>query len=364
MLGIIDILKYNKNNMKQTGFLYKIEQTDYITGSSPLLIPEVNPTGDWQEYQPNGEKQYKYATFDTFSCTTFSALNVIETWVNYFVKNNLFSKTQRETLNSLGFFADGKFNCSDRFTAIMSDTMPNGNYLQNVLNSIRKDGLLPEALFQFGGNNQQEYLNKSLITEEMKTKAKKILDILDISYEWEVFVPGQGTTVINNSLKQCPIQGAIPEQATHAVEIIAPGFYFDSYEPYIKPLPYVRYAMKIIVKVKPEVVKYKYFSAKEIVGLKPELVQLLDKMRGECGFPFIINSGFRTVEENNKLKDAVNDSSHTLGLAVDLKCLTSDKRFKIIESAIKNGITRIGVGSTFIHLDIDGSKPQMVTWLY
>lgn len=109
---------------------------------------------------------------------------------------------------------------------------------------------------------------------------------------------------------------------------------------------------------------YKYFKPSEVVGLKPELVSLLDKMRGECGFPFIINSGFRTIEENNKLKDAVQDSAHTIGLAVDLKCLTSDKRFKIIESAIKNGIVRVGIGSTFVHVDIDGSKPQMMAWLY
>lgn len=110
--------------------------------------------------------------------------------------------------------------------------------------------------------------------------------------------------------------------------------------------------------------KYKYFSDKEIVGLKPELVSKLDTMRGECGFPFIINSGFRTVEENAKLKDAVIDSAHTLGLAVDLKCLTSDNRFKIIQSALKNGITRIGVGSNFIHLDIDINKPSGVIWTY
>lgn len=110
--------------------------------------------------------------------------------------------------------------------------------------------------------------------------------------------------------------------------------------------------------------KYKYFSEKEIVGLKTELVSKLDTMRGECGFPFIINSGFRTVQENAKLKDSVIDSAHTLGLAVDIRCIGSDKIFKIVQSALKNGIVRIGIGNGFVHLDIDSNKPQNVIWTY
>ena len=112
--------------------------------------------------------------------------------------------------------------------------------------------------------------------------------------------------------------------------------------------------------------KYRYFSDKEIVGLKPELVQKLDIMRGECGFPFKINSGFRTPEQNSKLKGSVEDSAHLTGEAVDIQCATSDQKYKMIQSAMKNGITRIGISFTgkFIHLDIDKSKAQGVIWGY
>lgn len=110
--------------------------------------------------------------------------------------------------------------------------------------------------------------------------------------------------------------------------------------------------------------KYKYFSEKEIVGLKPELVEKLDKMREECGFPFKINSGFRTKEQNDKLKDAVVDSAHTTGEAVDIACTDSTKRMKMISSAFTNGISRIGIADTYLHLDIDKTKPQKVIWLY
>ena len=114
------------------------------------------------------------------------------------------------------------------------------------------------------------------------------------------------------------------------------------------------------------VVGYKYFSKEEVAKwkLKPEMWTLLDKIRGECGFAFNINSGLRTKEENDALKDSVSDSAHLSGLAVDIACTESAKRFKMIEVALKNGIKRIGVGKTFVHLDIDETKPQSVVWHY
>jgi hypothetical protein len=351
--------------VKQTGFLYELRATDYITGASPILGVDVNSTGDWTNYLPTGEKQYKYATFDTMSCTSFSFLNAIETSVNFLRANNKLSPDQITTLNSLGFYADGKFNCSDRFTAIMSGTMPNGNYFQSVGDSVRRDGLLPEALLQFGGNTQLEYLDKSLITEDIKAKAKKILDIFDIKYEW--------TSVLDfkTQLKQCPLQGAIPEEASHAVMIPIFDKYFDSYEPYLKPLPVVKYAMKVIVTVKIPIKTWKYFKLTESTGsnghtvaeLNKELVDKLDIVRDICGFPFVINSGYRTVKENSLLKDSVTDSAHTLRLAVDIKCTDSTKRMKIVSSAFLNGFKRMGIAPTYIHLDLDQNKPNSI-WLY
>lgn len=352
--------------IKQTGFLYKLLPTDYITGASPLDIPEVMPSADWTSFVPTGEKQYKYATFDTMSCTTFSFLNEIETWVNWHKVNNHFTQKQLETMNSLGFFADGKFNCADRFTAITSGTLPNGNYFQNVADAVRNKGLLPEAILPFGGNNQLEYLDVSLITPEMFTNAKKILDILDISYEWT------NVDTFPDSLKQCPIWGAIPAQSTHAIEVVSPTQYFDSYEPYIKELPVVQYAMKVIVKVKPEVKSWKYFKLTEKTGtlnhtiadLKPELVDLIDTMRGQCGFAWNITSGYRTVTENNSISGSVIDSAHTTREAVDIYCVDDRKRQILLDVVRANGINRIGLGKTFIHIDISKTLPNNVTWNY
>lgn len=116
---------------------------------------------------------------------------------------------------------------------------------------------------------------------------------------------------------------------------------------------------------------WKYFTPTESTGgghtvaeLNKELVDKLDKMRESCGFPFIINSGFRTPEENDALRGSVEDSAHLKGLAVDIKCKTSEQRFKMIKSAYENNIHRIGVGSTFCHFDIDTTKPQRLMWGY
>lgn len=109
--------------------------------------------------------------------------------------------------------------------------------------------------------------------------------------------------------------------------------------------------------------KYKYFSDSEIVGLKPELVDLLDKARELAGIPLKISSGKRTASEN-KSAGGVEGSAHLLGYAVDLVCTDSSSRSKIINSLIKVGFTRIGIGKTFVHADCDPNKPQQVIWHY
>lgn len=117
---------------------------------------------------------------------------------------------------------------------------------------------------------------------------------------------------------------------------------------------------------------WKYFKLTEKTGslghtiadLKKELVDLMDKMRGECGFSWIITSGYRTVAENNSLPGAVSDSAHTTREAVDIYCVDDRKRQILLDVVRKNGINRIGLGKTFIHIDISKTLPQNVTWNY
>lgn len=116
----------------------------------------------------------------------------------------------------------------------------------------------------------------------------------------------------------------------------------------------------------------KYFSDREFKNCVPscsiddmdkDFMELLDKVREDAGIPLVINCAYRS-KEWDKRRGRSGNSSHCRGKAVDIRCNDSSNRFKIIEAAIKNGITRIGVGKTYIHLDNDDSLPQGVVWHY
>lgn len=93
-------------------------------------------------------------------------------------------------------------------------------------------------------------------------------------------------------------------------------------------------------------------------------VYKLDQLRDAVKIPLIITSGYRSPVHNDKIQNSVDGSAHTLGHAADIRALSSMTRFRILEAALRLGFRRIGVGSTFIHLDDAPTKPQDVVWTY
>lgn len=93
------------------------------------------------------------------------------------------------------------------------------------------------------------------------------------------------------------------------------------------------------------------------------LVDTLDIIREECGFPFHINSGVRTPSHNAEVGGKT-ESEHLTGNAVDISVSDSRQRFLIVQSAIKHGINRIGVAKSFVHLGNSPNHPQDVLWTY
>ena len=103
-----------------------------------------------------------------------------------------------------------------------------------------------------------------------------------------------------------------------------------------------------------------------------ELVTRLDDARDIAGVPFIITgasgSACRCVKHNAEVGGSKTSSHLTTdivqGTAVDIKYTNSLQMFKIVQGLLEAGFERIGVGRSFIHADVDTTKPKKVMWTY
>ncbi len=112
---------------------------------------------------------------------------------------------------------------------------------------------------------------------------------------------------------------------------------------------------------------YEEFDSPDIQGsgqmMDVDLLVMLDRVRELYNQPIIINSGYRTIRHNASVGGKP-ESSHLKGLAVDIACTNSTDRFRLYDILRLVGFNRIGVGKTFIHVDIDKDKSPNVYWVY
>jgi uncharacterized protein YcbK (DUF882 family) len=96
-----------------------------------------------------------------------------------------------------------------------------------------------------------------------------------------------------------------------------------------------------------------------------EFMQLLQELREELNFPLVITSGYRDKTHPVEARKTHSNGEHTQGRCCDVKCINSATRFKIIETALNLGFTRIGIAKTFLHLGLGGKGlPNYVIWEY
>lgn len=103
----------------------------------------------------------------------------------------------------------------------------------------------------------------------------------------------------------------------------------------------------------------------------PILLQKLQEARDEYGQVIIINCGGRTQAQNDPLVASgmgVSDSAHLIDAtghfkAVDVMCSSSASRLGLMKVFLPR-FKRIGIGTHFIHVDADETKPQDVVWVY
>lgn len=96
-------------------------------------------------------------------------------------------------------------------------------------------------------------------------------------------------------------------------------------------------------------------------GISHAFVLKLDSLRYECGFPFVINSGYRSPEHSlERVKEK--PGTHTQGIAADIRFYNGEQMRRIVHNALKLGFGGIGVAKTFVH--VDDRKTTPVMWAY
>ncbi len=269
--------------MKNTGFLERPEKdTDYIAGVDSGIEYKINVfNGDWTDYNSKPELQ-KQNGLETMRCATQSGYGKIEPQINLWLTTNKISKEFRDFLYDNGFIEEGKVQLSFHAMSILTETMPNGNYLEKVARMIRKYGLIPKYLLEFGAaTTWEEYMDKSHITPEMLAIGKKSLEFIDIQFEW-VITPNRSTGKTKKQLadimlyheKQAPLQIAKDGHATYFYngETDIRHNQRDSYKPFEKTRPYdwsPPWVMKIVVTEKNE------FTDEQIAVAKKRVLDII-----------------------------------------------------------------------------------------
>ena len=202
----------------------------YLGGSIPHEVRVED--GDWTRWLPKGEKQT--GKDDYFDCVSRALTSGVEIQENYL--------TGKEV------------NYSDRFLALRSETTRRGNYLDKVAEFARKDGLIPQELWNdTWGTWEEQYANPDPVQlSSLLFEGSKWLLKWEIKYE---VIPHDKKS-LQYHLKHAPLILVIPG---HAIV----GIYsnkdieriFDSYVPWIKDIPGEIYPSKPIYAMK--IVLYK-----------------------------------------------------------------------------------------------------------
>lgn len=118
--------------------------------------------------------------------------------------------------------------------------------------------------------------------------------------------------------------------------------------------------------------KYPNFSEAEFrckhtgkCDMQAPFMGVLQAIRTEYGKPMKVTSGYRHPTHPVEAKKGHSNGEHTKGACADIACENGADRFRLVQIALKHGITRIGIAKNFLHLGIGGpGLPNNVIWDY
>lgn len=202
------------------------------------------PIEERANYLPVGTVQ-RNDEMDTAGCVSRSALNILETKLDYFYDHGMHPAIKK-WLDDNGYRVDGKFALCDAFIEILSGTTKNGNSIKAPVNAISNFGVIPAYLLPLkDGMTWEEYMSPYRITQAHNDLGQQFLRRLTINYE-QVMNDGFAEATKEDSLLVVlsawgiPVNNVYPAIDTpfnHAVDRFNNEIdIFDSYSPFVKRL--------------------------------------------------------------------------------------------------------------------------------
>lgn len=173
---------------KNTGLLVEeiLGAKDYSFAGVGLEFEQLITGQSWEEYLPVYEPQSKNE-FETMACVSFSASNCLETLHKF--------RTGEEV------------NYSDRFLAKMSGTTQWGNYMSDVAESIRINGMIDEKVYQFNVYTWNEYYQA--VPDPMVKLGKQWLKEYYFGWQWVGGQDGVWGETLSRAIKMSPISVSV-----------------------------------------------------------------------------------------------------------------------------------------------------------
>lgn len=101
--------------------------------------------------------------------------------------------------------------------------------------------------------------------------------------------------------------------------------------------------------------------------MQDDFIDKLDRLRGACGFPLIVTSGYRCPEHNQRVSTTGADGPHTTGRATDFG-ISHERALTLLRHALMMDFSGFGINQRgsgrFIHLDDLGHTPRPHIWTY
>jgi len=284
----------NMTKLKHGGaFIEPVDQLPLFRGiASGTPFKKHLENGNWLEYLSKPEPQIGLY-FCTLACVTFSALDNIETQMNYYLHEGQFEKEDIDWLTKEGYLKD-EFNFSDRYIAKLSGTYERrGNNASNVYETIKEYGLIPEEDWPFPDREMKEKEYYQEIPQELIDKGKRWAERFKIHFnkvhisQWDLALQMSPLQVYVNAWyrNNDGIYYNPNMNFNHAVtKFNREDLIRDQYEPFLKQLTpdynYYHWGFKY------DITKKYYHKPMELKKYDNYLVQLVE---GDGGFGLIAN---------------------------------------------------------------------------